>query len=95
MVKEKYVIAVNALTAAQAAIKNPRKVLRERLKKHKQSKRTAPVSVTGSRGGFCMRGSGRQGNIPTMSLPAFYGEMRKQKAGSVVERRRKATLPAV
>ena len=35
MVKEKYVIAVNALTAAQAAIKNPRKVLRERLKKHK------------------------------------------------------------
>ena len=35
VVKEKYVIAVNALTAAQAAIKNPRKVLRERLKKHK------------------------------------------------------------
>ena len=35
VVKEKYVIAVNALTAAQAAIENPRKVLRERLKKHK------------------------------------------------------------
>ena len=35
VVKEKYVIAVNALAAAQAAIKNPRKVLRERLKKHK------------------------------------------------------------
>lgn len=32
VVKEKYVIAVNALAAAQAAIKNPRKVLRERRK---------------------------------------------------------------
>ena len=42
----------------------------------------------------CRRAGGRAG-IPPMSLPAFYGEMRKQKAGSVVERRRKATLPAV
>ena len=42
-----------------------------------------------------MRGSGRQGNIPTLRLPVFHGKMRKQKAGSVVERRRKATLPAV
>ena len=42
----------------------------------------------------CRRAGGRAG-IPTMSLSAFYGEMRKQKAGSVVERRRKATLPAV
>ena len=46
-------------------------------------------------GGFCMRGSGRQGSIPTLRLPVFHGKMRKQKAGSVVERRRKATLPAV
>ena len=44
---------------------------------------------------FCMRGSGRQGSIPTLRLPVFHGKMRKQKAGSVVERRRKATLPAV
>ena len=46
-------------------------------------------------GAFCIRGSGRQGNIPTLRLPVFHGKMRKQKAGSVVERRRKATLPAV
>ncbi len=46
-------------------------------------------------GAFCMRGSGRQGNIPTLRLPVFHGKMRKQKASSVVERRRKATLPAV
>ena len=35
------------------------------------------------------------GDILTMRLPAFHGKTRKQKAGSVVERRRKATLPAV
>ncbi len=51
--------------------------------------------VQNNGGAFCMRGSGRQGNIPTLRLPVFHGKMRKQKAGSVVERRRKATLPAV
>ena len=51
--------------------------------------------VQNNGGAFCMRGSGRQGNIPTLRLPVFRGKMRKQKAGSGVERRRKATLPAV
>ena len=51
--------------------------------------------VQNNGGAFCMRGSGRQGNIPTLRLLVFHGKMRKQKAGSVVERRRKATLPAV
>ena len=54
----------------------------------------APVSVTGIRGGFVC-GERAAGDILTMRLPAFYGKIRKQKAGSVVERRRKATLPAV
>ena len=56
---------------------------------------TAPVSVTGSRGGFCMQETGGKAVPLTMRLPVFHGKMRKQKAGSVVERRRKATLPAV
>ena len=51
--------------------------------------------VQNNGGAFCMRGNGRQGNIPTLRLLVFHGKMRKQKAGSVVERRRKATLPAV
>jgi len=46
-------------------------------------------------GRFLYAGEWAAGSIPALSLPVFHGKMHKQKAGSVVERRRKATLPAV
>ena len=42
-----------------------------------------------------MQEAGARAVPPTLRFLAFQGKMRKQKAGSVVERRRKATLPAV
>ena len=46
-------------------------------------------------GRFLYAGTRARAVLPTLRFLAFYGKMRKQKAGSVVERRRKATLPAV
>ena len=42
-----------------------------------------------------MQEAGARTVLPPRRFLAFHGKMRKQKAGSVVERRRKATLPAV
>ena len=46
-------------------------------------------------GRFLYAGPRARAVLPTLRFLAFHGKMRKQKAGSVVERRRKATLPAV
>jgi len=46
-------------------------------------------------GRFCMQEAGARDVLPPRRFLVFHGKMRKQKAGSVVERRRKATLPAV
>ena len=75
--------------------KDPRKVLRERLKKVPIKHTNRPGFRSRKPGRFCMQEAGARAILPTMRLPAFCGKMRKQKAGSVVERRRKATLPAV
>jgi len=69
--------------------------LRERLKKVPIKQTNRPGFRDGSRGGFCVQETGRQGGSSARRFLAFHGKMRKQKAGSVVERRRKATLPAV
>ena len=42
-----------------------------------------------------MQEAGARDVLPPRRFLEFHGKMRKQKAGSVVERRRKATLPAV
>ena len=46
-------------------------------------------------GRFLCTGDRAAGGSSARRFLAFHGKMRKQKAGSVVERRRKATLPAV
>ena len=35
--------------------------------------------VQNNGGAFCMRGSGRQGNIPTLRLPVFHGKCANKK----------------
>ena len=75
--------------------KTPRKVLRERLKKVPIKHTNRPGFRSRKPGRFCMQEAGARAVPPTLRFLAFQGKMRKQKAGSVVERRRKATLPAV
>lgn len=75
--------------------KTPRKVLRECLKKVPIKQTNRPGFRSRKPGRFCMQEAGARAVPPTLRFLAFQGKMRKQKAGSVVERRRKATLPAV